>query len=286
MLVKSLLNNGLDSNFLVSQGFDYLIRDTRVYSMYSIEFRIDRRYFRRWFFDHINKQFFDSNLQLIDYLDTIAHWYPIYLDTGKLDKGNVSLKGDAKRWYRKNKNSNLVGFDRFFEETKRLFMEAYNRYTVVFYSHDAIHKNTTFHSDRNSCFITSQKYYYDIISQLDSYYVVIYKDGEPLSRLWALVSKDHKYLTVFNLYGYEFKNLSQLFPEDMATIDYSILNDLIGVYVNQGNWLISKGASLTAFVYKVKCPTCGNITFTDCLEVKHEQMTCDACHNVKLKTSA
>jgi len=286
MLVKSLLNDGLDSNFLTLQGFDFLIRDTKVYCIYSVKFEIDKRYFRSWFFNHVDKKFFDSNLQLIDYLDAISHWYPIYLDTRRLDKGSASLKKDAKRWYKENINKELKGFDRFFEETRKLFMEAHNIYTVVFYGHDAIHKNIQFSEDRSSCYITTQTYYYDVLSQLSSFYVMIYKDSEPISRVLAVLSDDCEYITIFNLYGYTFKDLSRLFPEDMNTIDHSILNDLIGVYVNQGVWLISKDASRKAFVYQVKCPTCGSITHTDCLEVRNNQLKCENCYDVNMQVSA
>jgi len=282
MLVKSLLNNGLESNSLISQGFDYLIRDTSVYTIYSVKFEIDKRFFSRWFFDHIDKKFFVSNLQVCNYIDAISHWYPIYLDTKKLDKGSASLKKDAKRWYRENKDKELKGFDRFFEETKRLFTEAYNSYTVVFYSHDAIHKNVNFSEDRSSCYITSHTYYYDILSQLNSFYVMIYKDSEPISRLLAVISEDREYITIFNAYGYKFKDIAQLFPEDMTTIDHSILEDLIGIYVNQGDWLISKNADRMSFIFEIKCPSCGNVTFTNCLEVKREQLTCDYCRNVNI----
>jgi hypothetical protein len=282
-LIASLDNNGLDSNDLRAQGLNHLIRGVKVYAMYSLKFEINRNNFKSWFKKHIseNYDFFSSTDELNDYIDTIYKWYPHYLDHKTLVDKTASLKSDAKKWYKKNKSKDLKGFDRFYETTLRLFQEAYNVYDVVFYSPDAIHMNREFIDDRKSCYITDRPDYYEVISQMDSFYIMIYKNSEPLTRFWGVLSTDRQNIVIFNSYGHKFFEPYRLFTgnkDEFEQISQSDIAYALGIYVNEGDWLISKGADIEEFVYQVECPCCGRYVDSNTLEWSSDRLRCPGCN--------
>jgi len=280
-LITSLHNEGMSSDELRAQGLTHLIRDVEVYNIYSLKFEINRNNFKSWFKEHVKEDFFSSRDELNDYIETIYKWYPYFLDNKTLVDKTASLKSDAKRWYKKNKSKELKGFDRFYEETLRLFLEAYNVYDVVFYSVDAIKMNKNFSGDRKSCYINERPDYYEVISQMNSFYIMIYRNNEPLTRLWGVLSEDGNDIVIFNSYGYQFKELTKLFTgnkEEFEFISQSKLASILGIYVNEGIWLISKDADIDKFVYDVKCPCCGNFVPSDSLEWSSGRLRCYRCN--------
>jgi len=279
-LTVSLDNNGLKSNELRAQGFDYLIEDTKVYSFYSLKLEKSKEDFKDWFYARVSHEFFDDVDQLLDFINTVAEpWYEFYLEHKSLVDKTKSLKSDAKRWYKKNKDESLKNFDRFFESVKRMFEEAYSVYDIVFYDVDGIKKNKSFSDDRGSCYINGRPDYYEVISQMNSHYVMIYRNGKPITRLWAVISTDKKSITIFNEYGYHFKDLYKLFSseDEYDTVSDNTLGCVLGIHVNGGKWIITKNTSPEDFVYEVECPTCGSLTHTDNLEWKNERLECDQC---------
>ena len=279
-VLNSLDNNGIKSNDLRDQGFDYLIQNTKVYSFYSLKLEKSKEDFKSWFYARVSHEFFDDADQLLDFINVVAEpWYEFYLDNKSLVDKTKSLKGDAKRWYKKNKDQQLKNFDRFFEAVKRMFEEAYSVHDVVFYDVDGIKKNKSFSDDRGSCYINGRPDYYEVISQMNSHYVMIYRNGKPITRLWAVISTDKKSITLFNSYGYEFKELYKLFSseDEYDAVSDRILENVLGIHVNGGNWIITKNASLEDFVYEVECPTCGSLTHSDNLEWRDDRLECDQC---------
>jgi len=280
-LIVSLDNDGLDSNDLRAQGLNHLIRDVKVYCMYSLKFEINRNNFKSWFKEHISQDFFSSKDELNDYIDTIYKWYPHYLDNKTLVDKTASLKSDAKRWYKKNKDKDLKGFDRFYEVTLRLFQEAYNVYDVVFYSPDAIKFNKGFSDDRKSCYLNERPDYYEVISQMDSFYIMIYKNSEPLTRFWGVLSTDRQNIVIFNSYGHKFFEPYRLFTgnkEEFEPIKNTDIESALGIYVNEGKWLISKGADIDDFVYEVECPCCRGYVESYDLEWRNGRLRCPGCN--------
>lgn len=282
-LIRSLNNEGLDSNNLVEE-FNYLVRDTKLYCFYSIKVEISKDKFVNWFYNNINRGLFDNVDQIHSFIKVIEPWYSFYLERKTLVDKTKSLKSDCKRWYKKNRDERLRGFDRFFEAVLKIFNEAYNSYDIVFYSPDALLKNTQFTFDRKSCYITSKNDYYTLISQMNAFYVVIYRNGEAINRLWAILSTDKKDIAFFNSYGYKFNDFSVLFSsskEELDEIEYSELEDKIGVYVNRENWLVSKGSNLDNFIHQVKCPCCGKPTYSNSLkwgkDGTKDRLKCDSC---------
>jgi len=279
-VLNSLDNNGIKSNDLRDQGFDYLIQNTKVYSFYSLKLEKSKEDFKSWFYARVSHEFFDDADQLLDFINVVAEpWYEFYLDNKSLVDKTKSLKGDAKRWYKKNKDQQLKNFDRFFEAVKRMFEEAYSVHDVVFYDVDGIKKNKSFSDDRGSCYINGRPDYYEVISQMNSHYVMIYRNGKPITRLWAVISTDKKSITLFNSYGYEFKELYKLFSseDEYDAVSDRILENVLGIHVNGGNWIITKNASLEDFVYEVECPTCGSLTHSDNLVWRNDRLECDQC---------
>jgi len=280
-LIVSLNNEGMDSDELRAQGLTHLIRDVEVYNIYSLKFEINRNNFRSWFKEHVKEDFFSSTDELSDYIDTIYKWYPYFLDNKTLVDKTTSLKSDAKKWYKKNKDQQLKGFDRFYEETLRLFLEAYNVYDVVFYSPDAIQKNKNFSGDRKSCYINDRTDYYDVIAQMRSFYIMVYRNAEPLTRLWGVLSTTGNDIVIFNSYGHQFKELTKFFTgdkEEFETVSQSTLTSILGIYVNEGRWLISKDADIDNFIYEVECPCCGSYTKSDHLEWISNRLRCPGCN--------
>jgi ribosomal protein S27E len=279
-LVISLDNNGVKSNEVIEQGFDYLVKDTKIYSFYSLKLEINKEDFKDWFYTHINHEFFEDVDQLLDFINTVAYpWYEFYVEHKTLIDKTKSLKSDCKRWYKKNKDQQLKNFDRFFETVKRMFEEAYSVYDVVFYDVDAIKKNTRFPDDRGSCYINGRKDYFEIISQMNAHYIMIYRNQKPITRLWGVISTDKKSIAIFNSYGYQFKDLARLFSSEneYATVSDFDLERKLGIHINRGNWIISKNCDLDDFIYEVECPNCGNTTYSDSFEWGDERIHCDMC---------
>jgi hypothetical protein len=280
-LIASLGNEGIKSNSLIKQGFGYLIRNTTVYCLYSVKYEMSKEDFHDWFAEQYDYEFFGSYQKKYEFIGIVDRWYEFFLEHGTLIDKTKSLKSDCKKWYRENKDKELKGFDRFFETVIRIFEEANSTYDVVFYSYNAIMKNKQFSDDRKSCFLNDRKDYLKVLSHLNSYYVMIYRSGKPISRLWAVLSKDKKSITIFNNYGFPFKDLSILFSaskDEFDTITYSDIENSIGVYVNREDWLISKNSNLNDFIYQVNCPSCGNHTYTkDLLMTKDYKIICNSC---------
>jgi len=279
-LTVSLDNDGIKSNELRAQGFDYLIEDTKVYSFYSLKLEISKEDFKDWFYTHVSHEFFEDVDQLLDFINTVASpWYEFYLEHKSLIDKTKSLKSDCKRWFKKNKDKELKNFDRFFEAVKRMFEEAYNVHDVVFYDVDGIKKNKRFSDDRGSCYINGRPDYYNVISQMISFYVMIYRNKKPITRLWAVISTDKRGIAIFNSYGYQFKELYKLFSseDEYRTISANTLENVLGIHINEGSWIITKYADSNDFVYDVECPNCGSITRTYSLEWRNDRLECDEC---------
>ena len=279
-VLVSLDNNGIKSNDLKAQGFDYLIENTKVYTFYSLKLEISKDDFKDWFYTHISHEFFEDVDQLLDFINTVAEpWYSYYIEHKSLVDKTKSLKSDCKRWFKKNKSNELKNFDRFFETVKRMFEEAYSIHDVVFYDVDGIKKNKSFSDDRGSCYINGRPDYYDVISQMNSHYVMVYRNEKPITRLWCVISTNKKAMTLFNSYGYEFKELYKLFSseDEYSTISDHALESVLGIHVNGGKWIITKDADPDDFIYEVECPTCGSLTKSDSLEWRNDRLECDQC---------
>ena len=274
-LVKTLSNWDWFYSNSVRDEFSYLVKDVKIHTWYALKFEINRNKFREYFCDNVNYDLFVSDISdtnkinlCYDYLNQVGQkWYEFMLDNKSLVDKTSSLKSDSKRWYKQNINKQLKNFDRFMEEIYRLYKEAYNVYEVIFYSCDALQKNISFAADRGSCFLNGRKDYYTVISQLPSFYIVVYKNKEAITRLWGVLSSTKDHIVFFNQYGYKWKNLAKLFSkqEDFEIVDLDKLEHCLSVYINEDG-LISKGAKLDDFVFKVHCPRCDAIVDTTDLE--------------------
>jgi len=279
-LILSLNNEGIKSNLLIKQGFDFLIKNSMVYSFYSIKYEIDKDDFHDWFSKKYDYEFFGSYQKKYELIGIVDRWYLYYIEHGTLADKTKSLKSDCKKWYRKNKSEDLKGFDRFFESVLRAFEEAYGTYDIVFYSVDALRKNKNFSDDRKSCFLKSRKDYFKIISQMNSFYVMVYQNKKPISRLWAVLSNDKNSIVFFNIYGYHFKDFFKFFTSSKEEFDFIRMPELqsrLGLYVNSGDWMINKNGNLDNFIYKVTCPSCGGSVYSNTLYIVRSRLHCKSC---------
>ena len=211
----------------------------------------------------------------------IAHeWYNIYINEGVLSKGSTSLKKELRKIYQEQISETLRGFDRFFEAVLSAFYEAYGIYTVCFYEPKAIKENKSFAYDRKSCYITTNPEYFDVISQLHAYYVMIYKDVEPITRLWCVVGKNGA-VAFFNEYGHRFSNITKFFACDgeLMQVKHTDLENKIGVYVNESRVLVKTDMNLDDLVHDVKCPACKRRTKTSNLiwNENCKELMCQKC---------
>jgi len=292
-LVKTLSNWDWFNSNSVRDAFSYLVKDVKIHAWYALKFEINRNKFREYFCDNVNYDLFVSDISELDkvnlcydYLNVVGQkWYEIYLDEKTLVKPTASLKSDSKKWYKQNINQQLKNFDRFMEEIYRLYKEAYNVYEVIFYSCDALQKNISFAADRGSCFLNGRKDYYTVISQLPSFYVLVYKNGEPLTRCWGVLDKHRENIVFFNPYGHKFKRLDKFFgvDEEFKSVNADSLEHRLAVYVNE-DALMSKNGVLDNFIYRVKCPSCGSLVDTDKLEWD-DGLHCPDCNSHRVWSS-
>jgi len=207
-------------------------------------------------------------------------WYNIYVYESVLSKGSTSLKKELRKIYQEQVSETLRGFDRFFEAVLSAFYEVYGIYTVCFYEPRAIKENKSFAYDRKSCYITTNPEYFDVISQLNAYYVLIYKDTEPITRLWCVVGKNGA-IAFFNEYGHKFRDLPKFFACDgeLVQMKHIDLENKIGVYVNESRVLVKVNTNLDDFVRFVKCPSCKRKTKTSNLiwNENCKELMCQKC---------
>jgi len=289
-LIVSLNNEGVATNDLIAD-FSYLVKDSAIFTMYSIKLEVGKDEFKEWFFEHISHSFFDAIEELNEFINTIAYpWYEFYLNHKSLIDKTKSLKSDCKRWFKKNRDKHLANFDRFFEAIKRTFEEAYSVHDVVFYNASAIKRNKGFSDDRGSCYINSRKDYFTVIDQMDSYYIMVYRNGKPITRLWAVLSSgpmDNRAIVIFNSYGYQIKDLYKMFAtkDEYRTIEDTLIEGTLGIHVNKGDWIISKDGHIVDFVYEIQCPSCGTLVYSDSLKLKDDKLVCESCNNGKVYSS-
>ena len=279
-LIVSLNNDGIKSSLLISQGFDYLVKNTMIYCFYSVKYEMTKEDFHEWFVKQYDYEFFGSYQKKYEFIDIVDRWYEFYLEHETLIDKTKSLKSDCKKWYKENKDQQLKGFDRFFEAVKRAFEEANGVCDIVFYSTDALKKNKNFSDDRKSCFLKTRKDYFKVIIQMNSYYVMVYRNRKPITRLWAVLSTDKKSIVFFNTYGYQFKDYTKLFTsskEEFNTVRSYELDNRLGVYVNSGDWIINKDGNLDDFIYKVTCPSCGSNVNSNDLYITRTRLHCQCC---------
>ena len=256
-----------------------MINNVKFKTLYQVKFELPLSEFK----DHLTGFIEKFNLQenVLETIKQIAQeWYNIYVYEGVLSKGSVSLKKELRKIYQDQVDETLRGFDRFFEAVLSAFYEAYGVYTVCFYEPKAIKENKSFAYDRKSCYITTNPEYFDVIRQLDAYYVVIYKDTEPITRLWCVVGKNGS-VAFFNEYGHKFRDLPKFFACDgeLIQIEYDDLEDRIGIYVNESRVLVKVNTSLDDFVRYVKCPACKRKTKTSNLiwNENYKELMCQKC---------
>jgi len=269
-MLKALLNtlkevgNGVCTEALIDQGFDYLIPNSYIYTMYSLKFEIDKNKFREYLKDIIeDMDIFKQNDELLEkVLETSHKWYCHLLDNNSLNGANSSLKSELKKLYKKL-IPDLKGFDRFYERIYNTFQEAYNVYTLIFYNAEAIIDNIDFGSDRLSCYINNRQDYLTAIKQAHTYYVMIYKNNEPVTRIWFLVDEHFENVAIFNPYGFKFQMLSEFFSDpskdELFQGSSKKLGNALGVYINDDTVLVSTD-EYDKFVYKLCCPTCNRKT--------------------------
>jgi len=187
---------------------------------------------------------------------------------------------ELRKVYEKQVDETLKRFDRFFEAILSAFYEAYGIYTVVFYEPRAIKENKSFAYDRKSCYITTNPEYFDVISQLNAYYVMIYKDTEPVTRLWCVIGKNGA-IAFFNEYGHRFRDITKFFSSngDLVQIKHNDLENKIGVYVNESRALVKANTNLDDLVHDVNCPSCKTQTKSDKLvwNESYKELMCQNC---------
>jgi len=259
-----------------------LINDVKFKTLYQIKFELTVNEFTDHLTDFIVKFALEDNV-----LETIKQatqkWYSIYTSEGVLSKGSTSLKKELRKIYQEQVSEILRGFDRFFEVVLSAFYEDYGIYTVVFYEPRAIKENKSFAYDRKSCYITTNPEYFDVISQLNAYYVVIYKDEEPITRLWCVLGKNG-IIAFFNEYGHRFRDIAKFFASDgeLVQIKHYNLENKIGIYVNESRVLVKTDMNLDNFVQFVKCPKCKRKTKTNRLiwNENCKELMCIRCLDV------
>jgi hypothetical protein len=274
-LLASLKNNqnGYSSNYLKSLGFDYLIENSTVYLLYSIKIEVDKNEFKDYIKDYLNdvKVLQNNNDFYNNIIETCYKWYCYFLENKSLVKSTSSLKSDTKKLYKKY-IGNINGFDRFFEKIYNAFQEAYNVYDIVFYNATAIINNNNFSSDRKSCFLTDRKDNLQAIKHANTYYVMIYQDKTPVTRVWVLCDKDFEHIAIFNMYGFQFRHLEKLFSNpnknELQYGDYGQLRKWTGVHVNNDIVLVNTN-NYDCFVYDLYCPYCYSPISSDQLFLKY-----------------
>jgi len=279
-MLKTLLvslkevGNGVYTEALIEQGFDYLIPDSYIYTMYSLKFELNRNKFKNYLKDIIKDMdiFKQDNNLLEKVLDVSHKWYCHLLDNKSLNGANSSLKSELKNLYKKL-IPDLKGFDRFYERIYNAIQEAYNVYTLIFYNAEAIIQNVDFSSDRGVCYINSRKDYLTAIKQANTYYVMIYKNNEPVTRVWFVADKGFENAAIFNPYGFKFKTLSKFFSDpaksELYQGFYEKLGNALGVYINDDTVLVSTD-NYDKFVYDLYCPTCNHKTVSNQLALVYE----------------
>ena len=251
----------------------------RFKTLYQVKFELPANYFTIHLTNFIAKfNLQDNTLETIKQIT--QKWYNIYINEGILSKGSISLKKELRKIYQEQVDETLKRFDRFFEAVLSAFYEAYGIYTVCFYEPRAIKENKSFAYDRKSCYITTNPEYFDVISQLNAYYVVIYKDTEPITRLWCVLGKNDA-IAFFNEYGHKFRDLPKFFACDgeLMQVKHTDLENKIGIYVNESRVLVKVNTSLDDFVRFVKCPACKRRTKTSNLiwNEKCKELMCQKC---------
>jgi len=264
---------GFDSDKLV-EYFEPVIPNSEVYLMYSIEFELNRNKFKPYLKDIVKElDIFENDQALLDEVLELSYkWYVFYLDNKKLFSSTSSLKSEMRKIYKK-KVSDLKNFDRFFETILHAFIEAYNIYTVIFYNTDAIEENDKFSDDRKSCYINERPDYLTAIRQTQSYYVMIYKNNIPLTRVWFVCDKNYENAIIFNSYGHKFRNLFKFFGDsnELMEGDYKVLNRILGVYVNNDTVLTSTH-DYERFIYDLFCPSCHSYIKSNELMLLHDEI--------------
>jgi len=192
---------------------------------------------------------------------------------------------ELRKIYQEQIDETLKRFDRFFEAMLSAFYEAYGIYTIVFYEPIAIKENKSFAYDRKSCYITTNPEYFDVINQLNAYSVVIYKDTEPVTRLWCVLGENGA-IAFFNEYGHRFKDITRFFSNDsdLVQIKHNDLENRIGVYVNESRVLVKANINLDDLVHDVKCPHCEIQTKSDKLVWNEycKELMCQDCFDKTL----
>jgi len=279
-MLKTLLvslkevGNGVYTEALIKQGFDYLIPDSYIYTMYSLKFELNRNKFKNYLKDIIKDMdiFKQDNDLLEKVLETSHKWYCHLLDNKSLNGANSSLKSELKKLYKKL-IPDLKGFDRFYERIYNAIQEAYNVYTLIFYNAEAIIQNIDFAPDREVCYINSRKDYLTAIKQANTYYVMVYKNNTPVTRVWFVADKDFENVAIFNPYGFKFKTLSKFFSDpaknELYQGFYEKLGNILGVYVNDDTVLVNTD-DYNKFVYDLQCPTCNHKTLSNHLALVSE----------------
>jgi len=273
-------------NWLTKQdvGLDYLISNVKFKTLYQIKFELQTDEFTNHLTDFIAK--FNLQDNTLETIKKITHkWYNTYTKEGVLSKGSISLKKELRKIYQEQVDETLKRFDRFFEAILSAFYEAYGIYTVVFYEPRAIRENKSFAYDRKSCYITTNPEYFDVISQLNAYYVMIYKDNEPVTRLWCVLGENGA-IAFFNEYGHRFKDIIKFFSsdDDLVQIKHNDLENRIGVYVNESRVLAKANMNLNDLVHDVDCPRCRKQTKSDKLVWNEncKELMCRTCFDKTL----
>jgi len=95
-LILSLNNEGIKSNSLIKQGFDFLIKNTMIYSFYSMKYEMSKDDFHNWFAKQYDYEFFGSYQKKYEFIDIVDRWYEFYIEHGTLADKTKSLKSDCK----------------------------------------------------------------------------------------------------------------------------------------------------------------------------------------------
>ncbi|DAD54679.1 TPA: hypothetical protein [Aquificae Joseph's Coat Spring virus] len=277
-IVKSLKDSYF-SNGVELYDLDFALKDVKAYLAYSMKFELHRSKFKEHLKEFLNAGFGLSEELKAEALEVGYQWYVYYLENKSLTKPTSSLKSDMKKVYKKYKGT-LDNFDRFMELVNNAFKEACNIYTVIMYHTNAIKYNDNFNDDRNSCYINGRKSYLKALSQSKTFYTMIYKNGQPITRVWFMVDEYWEGSCVFNRYGFKFKNLAKFFydEDEFYYGDYTYLEEAVGVYINNDDILISKNLGYEDFIYEVSCPSCGCLITSDTLKWEDNHgLVCDEC---------
>lgn len=273
-LLKTLKNikHGIYAEDIDSE-FGYLIPDTRVYTMYSLKFEVKKDEFKEYLRDIIDgMEIFEFDDEFLEKtLEVSDKWYAYWIENKRLNSYTSSLKSELKKLYKK-RTGDIKGFDRFFETILNAINEASNVFDVVFYNPEALVKNKSFASDRNSCYINGRPDYLKALKQTNVYYVMIYKNQIPLTRVWFVTDQDYENAAIFNQYGHKFKNLNKFFDTNgnLATGNYVKLEKALGVYVNDSIvWTTTD--KYDTFIYRLSCPTCHNMISSNQLILTYDE---------------